>query len=63
MKYKKILLPIILFFFIYSLVNFYKENYKVIETNNSKEGKRTKKAKSKSKKDSIKMSNIININE
>ena len=63
MKYKKILLPIILFFFIYSLVNFYKENYKVIETNNSKEGKRTKKAITKSKKDSIKMSNIININE
>ena len=59
MNYKKILLPIILFFFIYSLVNFYKENYKVIETNNSKEGKRTKKAQTKTKNDSIKMSNII----
>jgi hypothetical protein len=59
MNYKKILLAIILLFFIYSLVNFYKENYKVIETNNSKEGKITKKAKDKTKNDTIKMSNII----
>ena len=59
MKYKNLLMPIIILFFLYTLVIFYSENYKVIEPSKNSVGKNAKKAKSETTDTSLTMNRII----